>query len=166
MPEGITKWTKNSVVSFLSPVVTPFRFWGCRVSNFSPAVALCFVLCISKVGYYRSAAAVSSPEAKGITSLQAKCMILLQYPPSACLELPGTGAVYFLVEAYYVSALLLQDVILHNAQCLGHLHFPAVLIKSTQGDLPNQLRLSQNVTASSCAEQLVQCSKTKCCLSG
>lgn len=47
----------------------------------------------------------------------------------------------------------------------GHLHFPAVLIKSAWGDSANPLRLSQSVAASSCTKQLVQCSKTKCCLS-
>ena len=88
------------------------------MSDFSPAVILHFVLWISKLGYYRSAAAVSSPEVEGITSLQAKCMILLQYPPSACLELLGTGAFYFFAETYYVSTHILYSVILHNAQCL------------------------------------------------
>lgn len=153
---------KNSVISFLSPVVTPSCFWGCRVSSFSPAVILRFVLWISKLGYYRSGAAASSPEVEGIASLQAKCMILLEYPPSACLELLGTGAFHFSVATYYVSAHILHNVILHNAQCLFRSF--AVLIESTQGDSTNQLRLSQNVTASSCTEQLVQCSKTKCCL--
>lgn len=88
------------------------------MSNFSPAVILCFVLWLSKLGYYRSAAAVSSPEVEGIASLQAKCMILLEYPPSACLELLGTGAFYFCVETHYVSTHILHNVILHNAQCL------------------------------------------------
>lgn len=66
----------------------------------------------------QSAAAVSFPEDEGVTSLQAKCMILLEYPPSACLELLGTRAFYFFVETYYVSTYILHNVILHNAQSL------------------------------------------------
>lgn len=88
------------------------------MSNFSPAVILCFVLWLSKLGYYRNAAAASSPEVEGIVSLQAECMILLEYPPSACLQLLGTGPFYFAVETYYVSTHIFHNLILHNAQCL------------------------------------------------
>lgn len=83
-------------------------------------------------------------------SLQAECMILLQCPPSACLQLLGTGALDCSVETCYVSTHIFHNLILHNTQRLsfGHLHFPAVLIKSARGDSANQLRVSQNTTAS------------------
>lgn len=88
------------------------------MSNFSPAVIVCFLLWLSKLGYQRNAAAVSSPEVEGIVSLQAEFMILLEYPPSACLQLLGTGAFYFSVETYYVSTHIFHDLIFHNIQSL------------------------------------------------
>lgn len=143
------------------PCCDTFPLRGMPMSNFSPAVILCFVPWISKVGYYR-VLQQSLPQ-RMRASLLCRRSAWSCWVPTICLpRAPGNKSI--LVLCWNILCKHIYFAQCNFAQCTAFfscLHFPALLIKSTQGDSANQLKLSQNTTASSSTEQLLQCSKTQ-----